>query len=254
MAGGEDSGGGGGGGHHDPTPGDAVPTEDGKRRLIQGEGFASRVSGTVRPQDPGGGATPVAAPRRMKTNAETNAEDTSRPECPCDDQGKQPLAGTNMPLGGTVSEGRHSVAVRWGGGLPPSGVSGGLPPVDVTDAPTLSVGGPRSVPSRISVVLVDGTMAGDTPGRECPREDGNRRPRAGETKLAGVYVGGGDAGLPHAGETLSSPDVAGRFLPVVPAGGPLQWVLQTLLALMGQLAPLARVGRCLHFFMTLWDR
>ena len=91
--------------------------------------------------------------------------------------------------------------------------------MDVTDTPTLSVEGPRSVPSRISVVLVDGTMAGDTPGWECPREDGNWRPRAGETRPAGVSVGGGDAGLPCAGETLSSPDVAGRSLPVVPAGG-----------------------------------
>ena len=44
--------------------------------------------------------------------------------------------------------------------------------MDVTNAPTLSVEGPRSVPSRILVMLVDGTMAGDTPGRECPREDG----------------------------------------------------------------------------------
>ena len=58
MAGREDSG----GIHHDPTPGDARPTEDGKRRLIRVEGFVSRVSGTVQPQDPGGGATPVAAP------------------------------------------------------------------------------------------------------------------------------------------------------------------------------------------------
>ena len=77
----------------------------------------------------------------------------------------------------------------------------GLLPVDATDAPALSVEGPRSVPSRISVVLVDETMAGDTPGRECPREDGNWRPRAGETRPAGVSVGGGDA-LLHAGETV----------------------------------------------------
>ena len=99
------------------------------------------------------------------------------------------------------------------------GTAGGLLPVDVMDTPALSVEGPRSVPSRISVVLVDGTTAGDTPGRECPREDGNWRPLAGEMRPAGVSVGGGDAGLPSAGETLSSPDVAGRSLPVVPAGG-----------------------------------
>ena len=111
---------------------------------------------------------------------------------------------------------------RAGGGgaaLPPSGTAGGLLPVDVMDAPARSVEERRSVPLRISVMLVDGTMAGDTPGRECPREDGNWRPRAGVMRSAGVSVGGGDAGLPRAGETLSSPDVAGRFLPMVPAGG-----------------------------------
>ena len=103
--------------------------------------------------------------------------------------------------------------------LPSSGTAGRLIPVGVTKAPALSVEGPRSVPSRISVVLVDGTMAGDTPGRECPREDGFWRPQAGETRPAAVSVGGGDDGLPRVGETFSSPDVAGRSLPVVPAGG-----------------------------------
>ena len=52
-----------------------------------------------------------------------------------------------------------------GGVLPPSVVARGILLVDVTNAPTLSVEGPRSVPSRISVVLVDGTMAGDAFGR-----------------------------------------------------------------------------------------
>ena len=51
---------GGGGVHYGLSPGDARPTEDGKRRLIRGEGFASRVSGTVRPQDPGGGTNDVS--------------------------------------------------------------------------------------------------------------------------------------------------------------------------------------------------
>ena len=60
-----------------------------------------------------------------------------------------------------------------GGGIAPFRCcrGGGLHPVDVTNTPALSVEGPQSVPSRISVVLVDGTVAGDTPGRECPRED-----------------------------------------------------------------------------------
>ena len=59
---------GGGRVRYDPILGGDGPTEDGKRRMIRREGFASRVSGTVRPQDPGGGATPVAAPRWMMTN------------------------------------------------------------------------------------------------------------------------------------------------------------------------------------------
>ena len=179
MAGGEDSG----GVHYDPTSGVARPTADGKRRLIRGEGFASRISGTVRPQDPGGGATPVAAPRLMTTDDISDTtellrgggapvvpsrisvvlvEETSRPECPCDDQERQPL------VGGAVSEG--DTRSPWGGGaLPSSGTAGRLFPVDVMKTPALSVEGPRSVPSRISVVMVDGTMAGDTPGWECRR-------------------------------------------------------------------------------------
>ena len=74
---------------------------------------------------------------------------------------------------------RATLGCRAGGGgaSHPSGTAGRLLPVDVTNAPTLSVEEPPSVPSRVSVVLVDGTMAGDTPGRECPREDGIWRPR-----------------------------------------------------------------------------
>ena len=98
-------------------------------------------------------------------------------------------------------------------------------PVDVADTPTLSAGGPRSVPSRISVVLVDGTKAGGTPGRECPREDRDLRPLAGVTRPAGVSVCGGDVGLPCVGGTLSSLDVAGRLLPVVLTGESPQLVL-----------------------------
>ena len=155
---------------------------------------------------------------------ETNAGDTSRPKCPCDDQERQPLAGTNGPLGGTVSEGDTRSPCGGGGALSPSGTARRLLPVDVTKAPILSVEGPRLVPSRISVVLVNGTMAGDTPGWECPREDGFWRPRAGETRPAGVSVGGGDDGPPRAGETLSSPAVAGRSFSVVPAGNdPGRW-------------------------------
>ena len=153
----------------------------------------------------GGGGHPVVPARiSVVLVEETKAGDTSRPECPCDDQERQPLAG------GAVSEG-DTRSPCWRGALPSSGTAGRLLPVDVTKTPTLS-------PSRISVVLVDGTMAGDNPGRECPREDGFWRMRAGKTRPAGVSVGGSDAGLPCVGKTLSSLDVAGRFRPVVPAG------------------------------------
>ena len=64
--------------HYDPTPGDARPTEDGKRRLIRGEGFGSRVSGTVRPLEPGGGATPVAAAQRIRTDDVSDTAELSR--------------------------------------------------------------------------------------------------------------------------------------------------------------------------------
>ena len=153
---------------------------------------------------------------------ETKAGDTSRPECPCDDQKKQPLAGPNGLFGGAVSEGdTRSLCGGGGGALPSSGTAGRLLPADVTKTQTLSVEGPRSIPSRISVVLVHGTMAGDTPGREYPREDGFWRPRAGKMRTAGVSVSCGDAGLPRVVDALSSIDVAGRFWLVVPVGGVL---------------------------------
>ena len=64
---------------------------------------------------------------------------------------------------------------------------------DVSNTPELSGGGgggPQSVPSRISVVLVDEADAGGTPGRECPCE--YMRPLAGTTKPSSgtVYDGG----------------------------------------------------------------
>ena len=182
-----------------------------------------------------------------------------------------------MGRGGDVSEGDTRPPRGGGGGaLPSSGTARRLLPVKVTKASTLSVEGPRSVPSRISVVLVDGTTAGDTPGWECPREDESWRP--GKTRPAGVSVGGGDAGRPLGGETLSALDslehlgldqagpvgrqfayVAGRSRPVVAAGGGglPQWVLRTLWAPMArllQVAPLARVRHCLKIFSPLWNR
>ena len=145
------------------------------------------------------------------------AGDTPGRECPDEDLEMRPLTGTKKPSGGTVSDDDSRSPWRRGA-LPLSVVAGRLLPVDVTVAPTLSVEGPQSVPSRIAVVQVDGTIAGVTPGRECPREDRDWRPRAGVMKLAGVSVNGGGAGSLSGGDAPSL-DVAGSLLPVVPAGG-----------------------------------
>ena len=107
-----------------------------------------------------------------------------------------------------------TVGRRAGGGVALSSAAGRPLPVDVTVAPALSVEGPRSVPLQIAVVRVDGTIAGDTPGREYPRDEWDWRPPT------GVSVKDGGAGsLSGGGGTLASPDVAGSLLPVVPAGG-----------------------------------
>ena len=48
-----------------------------KRRQIRGEGFATRISNNVRPQDPGGGVQTLAAPRQMMDIDVTDAPDLS---------------------------------------------------------------------------------------------------------------------------------------------------------------------------------
>ena len=100
--------------------------------------------------------------------------------------------------------------------------------IEVTNAPELSVGEPPSVPSRISVVLVEETKAGGTPRLGCPREDQDIRLLAGVAKPASVTVCiGGDAVLfRHCRET--------------PSGGTC-W---TRMARMLQVALLARLGHC----------
>ena len=101
-----------------------------------------------------------------------------------------------------------------GGTLSPSRITD----LDVTNAPGLSSGGPRSVPSRISVVLVEEAKAGGTPRQECPRDDQDRRSLAGVAKPASVTVYDESLGSTCVGGTLSSSDMAGRLLPVAPAG------------------------------------
>ena len=84
----------------------------------------------------------------------------------------------------------------------------------------LSVVEPQSVPSRISVVLVEEAKVGGTQCLGCPRVDQNLRLLAGVAKPASVTVCDDSHVSPGVGGTLSSSDLAGRLFPVVPAGTP----------------------------------
>ena len=119
----------GGGVYYDPT---RVATD--RRRMENGDLSWGRGSppGSVQPQDPGGGAMPIVAPRQMMTNVVSDTAKLSGggglswspPECrwfwghfmtvvPCEDQEKRPLAS------GTVSD--DDIRSPCGGGaLPPS--------------------------------------------------------------------------------------------------------------------------------------
>ena len=90
--------------------------------------------------------------------------------------------------------------------------------IEVTNSPVLSVGEPPSVPSRISVVLVEEAKAGGIPRLGCPHVDQDIRLLAGVAKPANVTVGGDSHGSPCVGGTLSSSNITRRLLPVVPAG------------------------------------
>ena len=99
-----------------------------------------------------------------------------------------------------------------GGMLAPSRITD----LDVTDAPVLSGDGHPSVPSRISVVLVEEAKAGGTPRPECPCDDQDIRSLAGVAKPAGVTAYVDKLGSPCVGGTLSSSDIAGMSFPVGP--------------------------------------
>ena len=81
------------------------------------------------------------------------------------------------------------------------------------DSPALSVGGPPSVPSRISVVLVEEAKAEGIPCLGCPREDQDMRLLAGVAKpssgtvcidsLGSPCVGGDAVFFRHCRETPS---------------------------------------------------
>ena len=145
------------------------------------------------------------------------------------------------------------------------------------------LGGPPSVPSRISVMLVEEAKAEGTPCLGCPREGQDMRLLAGVAKPASGTVCIDSLGSPCVGEMLSSSDITRRLLPVVPAGisfpvgpvdpagpngpyvagGPLArmglWphLTLTLLARLAQMlqgALLAQMGRCPRFSLTMLAR
>ena len=73
---------------------------------------------------------------------------------------------------------------------------------DVYDTPELSRGweeGPQLVPSRVLVVLVEGTIAEDTPGRGCPGEDHEMSPLADTRKPSIETVSDDDSRSPCGG-------------------------------------------------------
>ena len=70
--------------YYDTTAGDNAPPPGGTRRLIWEGGFASRVSGHVRPRDPGGGTistgggtVSTVSPRRMTIDDVSHAVEQS---------------------------------------------------------------------------------------------------------------------------------------------------------------------------------
>ena len=86
------------------------------------------------------------------------------------------------------------------------------------DSPEVSVVEPQSVPSRISVVLVEEAKVGGTHMLQCPRVDQDLRLLAGVAKPARVTVCEDSHVSPGVEGTLSSHDLAGKLFPGVPAG------------------------------------
>ena len=134
------------------------------------------------------------------------AGDTPGWECPHDDFGMRPQMGTKKMSDDRVPDSNIES---------PYGVTGSPLPVDFPVAPVLPVDGPQLGSWQVAVLRVDGTPAGDTSGRRCSRAEQNRRRLSDVFKL---YSGPGS--LCGGGEMLTSPEVTGSVLPVVPTGGP----------------------------------
>ena len=118
------------------------------------------------PELSGGG--PQSVPSRISVVLvdEAMAGGTLRVGRPCDDERER------QPARGTVRE--NSLELPSVEGLM----------LQMHQRCLVGGGGPQSVPSRISVVLVDEANAGGTPGRKCPCENKDIRPLlAGRSRL-----------------------------------------------------------------------
>ena len=75
-------------------------------------------------------------------------------------------------------------------------------------------GGPQLGFDRVSTVWTKETMAGDTPGRECPHDDIGIRPRMGTMRLSEDRVPSTNIESPYGGGVSSLPGATGSLLPV----------------------------------------
>ena len=92
--------------------------------------------------------------------------------------------------------------------------------MDVMNSPEVSVVEPKPVPSRISMVLAEEAKVRDAQRVQRQRVDQYLRLLAGKAKEARVTVCDDSHLLPSVEGTPSSPDLAGKLFPVVPAGIP----------------------------------
>ena len=103
--------------------------------------------------------------------------------------------------------------IQGGGGTVPTVSPRRMTTDDVSHTMELSGGGgAQLVPSSVSTVWIEETMAGDTSGRECPHDDFGIRPQTGTD--VGELVTDTNIGLRYGGGALSFSGVAGSPLPV----------------------------------------
>ena len=72
-------------------------------------------------------------------------------------------------------------------------------------------GGPQLVPSGVSTVWTEETLAGDAPGSECPHDDVEIRPRIGTMRMSEDRVPSMNIESPYAEGCRPSPVLPGAF-------------------------------------------